>query len=166
MAAWSQAGNNRRLFLRPISPIFTGFKASGLAAFFHHWRRRDTAPPCPKATGVYVRLASISCKQQREQRFFNPPSNICYCGSRVFNTLVGSGVKLQRILFSVLFHSLEYASYDCLTKSKHHNEKTYAFFSRSPFSEGGIGKPLFGRQRAVSSIKSAFSIQILLQTRR
>ena len=39
-------------------------------------------PPCPKATEVYTRLVSIPCQQQREQRFFVPPSSIRYCGSR------------------------------------------------------------------------------------
>ena len=48
-------------------------------------------PPCPKAAGMYVRLASIFCKQQREQRFFNPPSNIRYCGSRDEPPIPASG---------------------------------------------------------------------------
>ena len=53
-------------------------------------------PPCPKAAEVHICLVLISCKKQREQRFFNPPSNIRYCGSRVFNTLVGRGAKPRR----------------------------------------------------------------------
>ncbi|MDO5327048.1 MAG: hypothetical protein Q4G00_10060, partial [Clostridia bacterium] len=53
-------------------------------------------PPCPKATEVHTRLASTSCKKQREHRFLYLPSNIRYCGSRVFNTLVGHGAKPRR----------------------------------------------------------------------
>jgi len=35
-------------------------------------------------------LFSCPCKKQREQRFLYLPSNFRYCGSRVFNTLVGA----------------------------------------------------------------------------
>ena len=53
-------------------------------------------PPCPKTTKMYVRLVLISCMKQREHRFLCLLSSIRYSGSRVFNTLVGSGVKPQR----------------------------------------------------------------------
>ena len=46
LAAWSRASNNRRPFLLRISPIFTGCKASGMAAFFHN--------------------SALSCKGQRQ----------------------------------------------------------------------------------------------------
>jgi hypothetical protein len=48
-------------------------------------------PPCPKATVVFVRLVSISCKQQREQLSFTLPSNIRYCGSRDEPPIPASG---------------------------------------------------------------------------
>ena len=72
-------------------------------AYFHRVqsiRNGGFQPPCPKATEVFVRLASTSRKQQREQRLFYPSSNIRYCGSRVLSTLVGSGVKPQRNPFA------------------------------------------------------------------
>ena len=46
-------------------------------------------PPCPKATEVPACFPYTICKQLREQRFLYQPSNFRYCGSRVFNTLVG-----------------------------------------------------------------------------
>ena len=68
-------------------------------AYFHRMqsiRNGGFQPPCPKAAEMFIRLAIFSCMQQREQRLFYPSSNIRYCGSRVFNTLVGSGVEPQR----------------------------------------------------------------------
>ena len=41
LAAWSQTGNNRRPFPRQISSIFTGCKASGMAAFSRRARKRQ-----------------------------------------------------------------------------------------------------------------------------
>ncbi|MDO5328111.1 MAG: hypothetical protein Q4G00_15560, partial [Clostridia bacterium] len=43
----------------------------------------------PESNRNEVCWPSTFYKQQREQRLFDPSSNIRYCGSRVFNTLVG-----------------------------------------------------------------------------
>ena len=45
LAAWRKLRLGRRLFPCPISPIFTGCKASGLAAFSRHARKRQKCTP-------------------------------------------------------------------------------------------------------------------------
>ena len=111
----------RRPFSRPFSPIFTGCKASGLAAFSHNsalsrkGQRQAQAlalcaslgllPPFSATGGGGIRprrarkrqectlFGLTFCKQQREQRFLYPPSNFRYCGSRDEPPMTASGIS-------------------------------------------------------------------------
>ena len=134
-AAWRKPRLGRRLFPRPISPIFTGCKASGLAAFSRRARKRQkctfvwfqslasnsgnnafsthqvtSAIAGPGTNRRFLPVAEIESAVRSSETSNLPCGELRRLSLRILTTLVGSGVKPRRILFFVLFHSLEHAS--------------------------------------------------------
>ena len=128
-------GEIGRLFPSPILPIFTGCKASGLAAFSRRARKRQectfvwlqslasnsgnnafsthqvtSAIAGPGTNRRFLPVAEIESAVRSSETSNLPCGELRRLSLRILTTLVGSGVKPRRILFFVLFHSLEHAS--------------------------------------------------------